>query len=141
MAIEIHTEEAYFECVLSLKKKTRRIAELVFGEQHWSIGALFEKRNGHSLRDIRGKLAHGGFTLLERDHEQLVRARLPEMEQVAREFLVRLAMRLKPSDRLPTWSQRHRVSLSTSDPRSTLCTSTLDAFPQTDWRIQPEWSD
>jgi len=133
--------EAYFECVLSLKKKTRCIVELVFGEGHPYVVRLFEKRDGYSLSDIRGRLAHGGFTLVERDDEQLVKARLPEIEQIAREFLVRLAVHLKPSDLPPTWSQRHRVAISMSDPRSTLCTSTLDVLPRTDWRIQPEWLD
>lgn len=134
-------EEAYFECVLSLKAKTRRVAELVFGPGHKYVKALFEKADGYSLTDIRGRLAHGGVTLLAKEHETLVNKRLPEIAEIAREFLIRVIFVLKPMDRLPSWSQEHRSSVSMTDPRNTMVVTHEKVLPTDDWRIRPEWCE
>ena len=53
---------------------------------------LFEKAtDGYSLTSIRGELAHGGVTLMDRNHERLVRSRLHEIEEISKEFLARMA--------------------------------------------------
>jgi hypothetical protein len=134
-------QEAYFDCVLSLKEKTQRVAELVFGLEHQHLKALFEKRNGYSLSDIRGKLAHGAVTLLDKEDESLVADRLHEIAEISKEFLIRIILFLKPSDPLPSWSQKHSISFHSSDPRSTLVATTEKIFPSKDWRIRPEWCD
>lgn len=133
--------EAYFDCILSLKEKTYRVAELVFGPEHRFLTALFQKRDGYSLNDIRGKLAHGGIKLFDKEDENLVRNRLQEIADISREFLTRIIFLLKPTNPLPSWSQLYRLSFTTADPRTTLVVSREDVIPNKDWRIRPEWCD
>lgn len=134
-------EEAYVECIYGLKKKTLLIAEKVFGPDHKYLKALFEKREGYSLSDIRGKLAHGAITLLDKENERLVGSRLHEIAEISKEFLARTIFSLRPTDPLPSWSRQYSVSLSFNDPR-TLLVATADNFPpDRDWRIKSEWCD
>ena len=132
--------DAYFDCVLSLKNKTRLIAELIFGSDHQYINALFEKTDGNSLSDIRGKLAHGKVTLIEREDENLVRNRLHEIAEIAQEFLIRIIFSLKPNESLPSWSQLHSVDTSLADPRNTLVASDEKLLPTSDWKINPTFA-
>ena len=138
---ERFVREAYFDCVIGLNRRTRQIVELVFGTSHDYLDALFRKRDGHSLSEIRGMLAHGRLTLLDRDDEKLVRARLPEIARISREFLTRVIFLLKPADALPTWSQHHSFSMVASDPRMTMVISDIRMLPTKDWRIRPEWCE
>lgn len=131
--------EAYFECIVSLRRKVQRILELVFGQEHKYISLIFNKKNGYSLSDIRSEIAHGGITLLDRESEKLVRERIGELEQISRSFLFRLIFSLKPNDSIPDWSRMHRASLNFDDPRCTLVVSREDILPTKDWRIRPEW--
>jgi hypothetical protein len=133
--------EAYFDCVVGLKKKTRRVAELVFGVGHPALAALFERSSQPSLSDIRGALAHGVYTLLDIEHEQLVRQRLREIEQITREFLTRLIFQLSADTPIPTWAQEHSISVSMGDPRTTLYATAESILPTTDWTIRAEWCD
>jgi hypothetical protein len=135
-------EESYFDCIVGLKEKTRRVAEVVFGSGHEYLEILFKKSvDGYSLSDIRGRLAHGGVTLIDRQDESLVRNRLHEIEEITKDFLTRIIFLLKPADSLPSWSGRHAVYLSAADPRTTLVATKESIFPTTDWRIRPEWCD
>lgn len=135
-------EEAYFDCIVGLKEKTRRVAEMVFGSGHSYLEVLFNKgSDGYSLNDIRGRLAHGGATLLDREDEILVRNRLGEIEKISRDFLTRIIFLLKPDNSLPSWSNLHVWYASTADPRTTLVTTKESILPTTDWRIRPEWCD
>lgn len=131
---------AYFDCVLSLKEKTRRVAEEVFGAGHPYLKALFDPaEDGHSLYDLRGKLAHGEFALLDKQDEDLVANRVREMASISKEFLTRIMFLLKPNEVLPTWSGRHMPSLMATDPRSILVARHEAVLPTKDWRIRPEW--
>ena len=134
-------EEAYFDCVVSLKKTTRRIAELVFGVGHPNLDLLFEKDAQElSLSDIRSHLAHGSFSLLNRDHESLVAKRLPQLATVAREFLTRIIFGLKQHQVLPTWSgAATNAKRETADPRGTLVIVSEQGLVTEDWTIRPEW--
>lgn len=133
--------EAYSECVGGLRAKTRLVAELAFGRKHPYVSLLFKKRNGYSLYDIRNKIAHGAFTLLNRDQVKLVRIRLGEMGEISNEFLTRVIFLLKPEDAVPSWSRLHRAALAMADPRATLFVTREDILPTSDWRIRPEWCD
>jgi len=133
--------EAYFECVVGLKEKSRAVAELVFGPEHSALEALFTRGEDPSLSDIRGKLAHGAYTLLDVDHEELVRRRLPEIEDIAREFLTRLIFQLNPSKPIPTWTREHAISVFMSDPRNTLYATQESILPTRTWTIRSEWCD
>lgn len=135
-------QEAYFHCVEGINRKTRGVAELVFGPEHEYVERLFKKADdGYSLSAIRGQLAHGRVTLLDTDHERLVRNRLGEIAAISKEFLTRIIFLLKPTDGLPSWSQRHSLPQSTADPRATLVTTHDSIFPSTDWRIRAEWCE
>ncbi len=134
-------EEAYIECIYGLKKKTHLIAEQVFGPDHKYLKALFEKRENYSLSDIRGKLAHGAVTLLDKEDEKLVGDRLPEIAEISKEFLTRIIFSLRPTDSLPSWSKQHTASYSFNDPRTILVATKDNIFPNKDWRIRPEWCD
>jgi len=139
---EMFIREAYFNCVVGLKEKTRRVAELVFGQDHPHLKLLFEKGpDGHSLNSIRGELAHGGVTLIDSDHEKLVRGRLREVASISKEFLTRLIFFLKPADPLPTWSRSFIDSTYFTDPRSTMFVNSEVPIADKDWRIRPEWCD
>jgi len=134
---------AYLECVVGLKEKTRRVAELVFGARHEYLDLLFRKGPDRcSLSDIRGKLAHGKVTLLDYKHEELVWRRLHEIAAISKEFLTRLLFRSAPSDPVPSWHGRYVVSLWMGDPRATTAiTPDASLLASTDWRIRPEWCD
>ena len=132
--------ESYFDCVDTLKRKTQSVAELVFGPSHEYIQALFSKGNdGYSLSEIRSKLAHGGVTLIDWKHENLVRNRLGEIAEISKQFLTRIIFLLKPTDALPSWSRCFKSSMHFSDPRSTLFTTDERVLPSADWKIRPEW--
>jgi len=134
-------EEAYFDCIVGIKEKIEQVTSLVFGVDHKYLRTLFEKQDGYSLNDIRGKLAHGRMTILDKKHESIVKKRLPDIAEISREFLSRIILSLKPGDKLPTWSMQHSAHLPTGDPRTTLVASTDKIFPNKDWRIKPEWCD
>jgi hypothetical protein len=133
--------EAYFDCVVGLKKKTRDVAEVIFGAEHPYLALLFEKRDDlPSLSDIRSNLAHGAFSLVDRDQEALVAARLPEIAEIAKEFLTRVIFSLKPDDALPTWSLNFTTSQTTiTDPRATIVIVSEQGLSADDWNIRPEW--
>ena len=135
--------KAYSECVMSLKKQTVAAVKAVFGDGHRYVKLLFEPTTDGdpSLSDIRNKLAHGDVTHLDRKDVRLVWKRAGSMEEIAREFLFRIIFGLKPSDALPSWSREHRLTLSTSDPRSTLWCTELSWIPEADWKIKVEWCD
>jgi hypothetical protein len=137
-------EQAYFECVKGLKAKAMSVAKTVFGESHPYVQALFVKSTdtGVSLSDLRSELAHGGMTLLNQQHEDLIRHRVHEMGNIAREFLLRVLFRLRPHESVPASSQLSALSMNTADPRTTLWTTTDKVFPPgTVWNIRPEWCE
>lgn len=138
-------QEAYYECVeVSIKTRTRIVVEFIFGPANKYIELLFKKTAGDdtSLNDIRGRLAHGDIAILEREDERLVRNHIHEIETIAKEFLMRIILKIKPEDPLPSWSYEHKAAITSVDPRSTLCCSDLKIFPKgTDWKIRAEWCD
>jgi hypothetical protein len=142
-AIEF-VNQAYFECVKGLKVKAKKVAEAVFGPEHPYLQALFVKPPDTkvSLSDLRSELAHGGMTLLNKGHEELIRQRVHEMGEIAREFLLRVLFRIKAVDSAPSWSQMVATEMSTADPRTTMWTTTERIFPPgVSWKIRPEWCE
>jgi len=137
---EEFVRQAYFDCIYSIKKRTETIVSRIFGPDHDYLRWLFKKgEDGYSLHDIRGQLAHGGFSLSNRGDEDIVAARLPEITLIAKHFLTRVIFMLKPQDTLPTWSKRFSDETHMADPRSTMFATNEKALPTTDWRIRPHW--
>ncbi|MFW6121957.1 MAG: hypothetical protein ACOC80_13825, partial [Petrotogales bacterium] len=138
---ERFVREAYFDCIIGITRKVRQVTEKVFGVDHKYHKALFEEQQGLSLSDIRSKIAHGEFTLIDRDTEALVRKRLPEIAEICKEFLVRVTFILKPTESLPQWAQKFASHVSFTDPRNTLVVTKESMLATKDWRIRPEWCD
>jgi hypothetical protein len=136
--------QSYFECVQTLTNKTKQAVTAVFGVGHVFYEWLFVKSSGDdiALSKLRSDLVHGKRTLLDKTHDHLVRKHIFEMNDLVRDFLMRIWFALKPSDLVPTWSGKFKFSLSTSDPRTTLVASTEKIFPKdVKWDIRPEWFD
>jgi|HubBroStandDraft_2_1064218.scaffolds.fasta_scaffold02473_6 hypothetical protein len=136
--------DSYFECVQGLTEKTRKAAAAVFGEQHRYLKLLFEKseNDGTSLSRLRSAIAHGDLSLLNKQHEHLLRKNLHSMEHITREFLLRVLFRLDPSETVPSWSGKFQITRKTADPRSILVMSDEKLFPTgADWTIRAEWCD
>jgi hypothetical protein len=131
--------QAYFECVAPVKRRVRRVATAVFGAESEAVMALFEDGDSPSLASLRGSLAHGRISLADHHAQELVRQRLPELQSIAREFLLRVGLETGPADPVPRWSGLHSLQIAMTDPRATLCTSSLQHLPQSDWTIRPEW--
>jgi hypothetical protein len=145
---EAHPEkfvsESYFECVVGVTERARRVTKALFGEGHPYVRALFTKdgaSGAEALSSLRGQIAHGQLSLANPDDEGLVRGRIPEIAQIAREFLTRLGLGLRSNERLPSWSERFRAGFSMADPRSVMVASTDKILPSKDWRIKPEWCE
>lgn len=135
-------EVSYYDCIKSIRTQMRRVTELVFGLDSKYLGLLFVKtsNNDPSLYDIRGRLAHGDVALLNNEDERLVRAHLHEIENICKEFLLRIIFKLNPSDDIPDWSGIHTASMYTVDPRTTLWSNTEEVFPKSaSWEIRSEW--
>jgi len=95
-----------------------------------------------SLSDLRSELAHGGVTLLDKTHRELVRKNLFEMERISNEFLLRVLFHLNPEETVPTWSGRFQRTFKAADPRSFLVATTDEIFPkETVWNIRAEWCE
>jgi hypothetical protein len=137
---EEFVRQAYFDCIYTIRHRTESIIAQVFGTDHEYLNWLFKKgEDGYSLHNIRGRLAHGGFSLSNRGDEEIVAKRLPEISQIAKEFLTRAIFMLNPEDALPTWSRRFSVAQHLADPRSTMFVTRESALPTKDWRIRPHW--
>jgi hypothetical protein len=132
-------EQAYFQCVVPLGRRVKEVATAVFGVSSPATANLFATRDGASLASLRSQLAHGGLSLADPVARELVRGRLADIQDIAWEFLVRVALDLLPTDDAPKWSKLHLFTATMDDPRATLCTSSLDHLPTSDWRIRPNW--
>lgn len=132
-------KSAYFECVLSLRTKTQKVAELVFGKDHEYVKNLFGKQDKNSLSNLRGIVAHGTSGLVDQDIEQVVEKRCHELAAIVKSFLTRIIFGLRSDEDLPRWSGQHMTSMQTDDPRGAHVVSDLKILPNTDWRIHPEW--
>jgi len=138
---ERFVREAYFDCIHGTTRKVRQITEKVFGADHKYYKSLFEEKEGLSLSDIRSNIAHGEFTLIDKKNEALVRKRLHEIDEICKEFLVRIIFLLKPKESLPQWSQMFDSYISSFDPRNTLVVTKKSMLQNNDWSIRPEWCD
>lgn len=131
-------QESYFDCVQSLTSKTKAAVEAIFGQGHPYLEALFTKSadGDMALKDLRGDLAHGDVTLMDKQHEHLIRKHVYEIERITREFLLRVLFRVEPSEQVPSWSRKCQQPLR-------LMWSTTDKiFPKdADWKIRAEWCE
>jgi hypothetical protein len=131
--------DAYFDCVGSIQKRLRQAMEIVFGTEHEYLSLFFDKVDKYSTYDLRSRLAHGSFTILDSEHKELIEKKLPELKHIAYEFILRLSTGTA-KDQIPKKIKPSQsFSIRLASPRGTGVTSTLDVFPNKDWRIKPEW--
>jgi len=134
--------EAYENCVMeSNRKKVEYAFETIFGTNNSFVHSLFHKVNEYSLYEIRNKIAHGVFSLYDKENINLVRARIGEIEYLSKEFILRILLDLQPDQVLPEWSEMHSIRFKAADPRDTLYASTTSILGDNDWRIRPEWCE
>ncbi|MBT3319554.1 MAG: hypothetical protein HN948_04335 [Clostridia bacterium] len=137
-------QEAYLKYVTSITGNTKKIAELVLGENSEEVQLLFDKTgdNEPSLHQIRGKIAHGDIALLLKKDVDLVMKHLHEIRSISWKFLMRIILKLQPTENLPTWSNTYKSEYNMADPRSTLCYSNESLLPkEVVWNIKSEWFD
>lgn len=130
--------ESYSECVLGLRTLTREALQKVFGVNHKFISLFFKKIDGYSLYDLRNKLAHGVFSLIDPENQETIKKRLEDLQVITHEFIMRLSMRIKPEESYKKFN-RFSLSIFTNDPRSTGVCSSLELIPNKDWKIKLEW--
>lgn len=134
-------EQGYFDCIQSLKTKTKKAVEKVFGEEHQFVKDLFEiQYKGYTLQNIRNKIAHGDFSKSSTAIANLVWERMPLIQQISREFIFRVLLGLKPTESLPGYSGAVTSIRSTHNPNGWVI-SDLSILPNKDWRIRTEWFD
>jgi len=129
-------KKAYSECILSLRTKTQLALTKVFGLDHEFIKAFLEKSDGKTMYDLRNDLAHGSFNHIDRAEAHLIKSKLPVLEEIAYELIIRLSA---GPDKKQRRFRRFSMGLTFDDPRSFLVVSTLNNLARTDWKIRWEW--
>lgn len=133
--------EAYSECIRGIRRRTLACFDKVFGAESSATKTICGKADGVSLEDIRHRIAHGEYSGWDFKDEDIVLRHVGRLESVAREFLLRVLLRLRPWDEVPSWSGMHQVSALMADPRSTLVVSDLQIVGDHDWTIKAGWID
>jgi len=132
--------DAYEKCLMeSTRKKVEYAVEKIFGKNNPLTRNLYHKVNGNSLYDIRNKIAHGVFSLYDKENVHLVSSRMGEIETLSKEFILRILLTLRPEQTIPEWSRLHSIDFKPADPRDTLYVSYEPILGNNDWRIRPEW--
>lgn len=82
-------QEAYFDCVVGLKKRLKTHLENVWPLDATPISLLFEtKVDGKSLYDLRNDIAHGTTDAINEAQRDMIGQRVWEAEQLARRYIL-----------------------------------------------------
>lgn len=135
---ETFLRTAYSETT-GIGRNIRRALETVFGREHEYIDLFFKKSGGYSIYDLRSKIAHGTFTLIDQNQIVLIEKRLPELQMIANDFILRLSTQTLKDQKLVKLKRSFSISLLFNTPRDTGIANNLDMFPIKDWKIRPEW--
>lgn len=136
----------YLECISpGLAKKIKFALEKVFGEDstelaEFSNKVLYKKKE-LSLYDMRSRLAHGNFSLNDKEDLELIRKNLYTISAISNKFIITLLKKANSEKdiKIKTNKDGSFVSILTSDPRSTGITSSLNFFPNKNWKIKMDW--
>lgn len=129
--------KAYLDCVQSLRGRIKFALEKVFGKKHQYLKEYFEVDN--SLWDLRGELVHEAYSDWHFEKKELVRKKSYLLQAIAKEFLVRIIMQIKPQKKAPSWSGHSFFEISMFSPKGALVASHLRFFPIKDWKIKASW--
>lgn len=130
---------AYFECIGSIQKKLRGAMAIIFGEEHEYVKLFFNKTDKYSIYDLRSKLAHGSFTILDSEDKEIIEKRLPDVKHIAHELILRLSTGTMKDETIKEIATGRTISILFNNPRGTGVASNLDFFQNKDWTIKPEW--
>ncbi len=136
-------EKAYFDCIRSLKYRTQKGLEAVFGRERDIISTIYKpiKDETYSLEDIRHKITHGEFVEWDFSEENIVRKHLYRLKEICYEFIMRILISTKPQDKLPDLEKELRLSLSGCSPNTFMVVSNAGMLVNKDWKIKSEWID
>lgn len=138
--IERMIRETYDIGVVSIRSNLEKGLKAVFGDGHQVLDDYFKKDEG--IWDMRGSLVHEVYSDWHPDEYAKVQTKLPELREIAKAFITRVAFQIDPDKKRPQWSRRFELTQVMSDPRHTLVASPdLRMLPQNDWKIRPEWVD
>lgn len=129
--------KAYLDCVQSLRGKIKFALGKVFGVKHQYLKEYFEVDN--SLWDLRGELVHEAYSDWHFEKKELVGKKSYLLQAIAKEFLVRVIIQIKPQEKAPSWSGHSFFEISMFSPKGALVASHLRFFPTKDWKIKASW--
>lgn len=130
--------EAYSE-LIGIQRKLRKAMEIVFGEEHKYISLFFDKKDGYRMYDLRSNLAHGSFNSLDVEHKKIIESRLVTLKEIAYDFIYRISTGTLKDELPKKIKPQVSISFLFSTPRGTGIASSLNLFPNKDWKIKPEW--
>jgi hypothetical protein len=132
-------ERAYFECIGSIRRHLESALVAIFGQDAPEVQAVVGRSGPDpSLMELRSKIAHGDYSFSNSEHVRTIKSRTPDLARISRSFIVRLLLKLSPTDPLPTWSGRGRAAIGFDDPRDVHMVSP-QVLESRDWTIRPEW--
>lgn len=131
--------DSYFDCLGTITANMKRAFVAVFGKDNPVIDEYFKGEK--SLNSLRGQLAHGEYSDWHYDQYIEVWKKLSDIEEIAKAFITRVVLQIKPGNKRPTWQRTHSVSVGMDNPKGSLVASRLDIFPTKDWRIKADWID
>lgn len=132
-------EGAYNDGLKSITANMKRAFVAVFGEKNPVVDEYF--KGDKSLNSLRGQLAHGEYSDWHYDQYFEVWKKLSDIEEIAKSFITRVVLQIKPGTKRPTWQRTHSMSVGMDSPKGALVASRLDIFPTKDWKIKAEWID
>lgn len=136
---EKYIREAYGQCILANYKKTLKALELVFGVNDENVEIFKKKIKGNNLYDLRNKLAHGSFKILEQKDQEAVKDRINDLEILTKAFIIKVLHGLKPGEKYIKINPPFKLAIMMADPRSFGIATDLNMSINKDWRIKLEW--
>ena len=83
-------QDAYFDCVVGIKKRIRSQVEAILGVDSDAVNVLFEgDENDDPLYSVRNLIAHGGFDALNEEEREIIYKKCYSAETVARRLLIK----------------------------------------------------
>ncbi len=137
--IKLLLSKGYFEIHESLNRLVKSAFAAVYGDKHKIYTLMFNHKTG--LVGLRGSIVHEGYSDWDRAQYALARKNLGNLEEIAYDLIMSIALRIPKESKPPKLSRRFKHSLDASHPNTALVVSTLKILPNKDWLIRPDWLD
>lgn len=129
--------EAYRECVVGLRRKLEVALKKVFGDKNPVLKEYFEGEE--SIWNLRGELVHEAYSDWHFEKKELIRKKSYILQEIAKEFLIRVIMKIPSQKKVPDWSKHFVLSVSMFSPKGALVASDPRIFPTKEWKIKASW--